>query len=104
MAENETNARRAAVLRVYGSALLISDGDPGDLGDVLWCQVYADALEAGKPIEQSDRLIPLVEAIARAMPAATPQAPLIVEWLAELRQAKASRTPATATPEGERHE
>lgn len=98
---SETNTRRAAVLRVYESSLLIGDGE---LRDALWCQVYAGALEKGEPIVDTGHLIPLVEAIARAMPAATPQAPLIVEWLAELRQAKASRTPATATPEGERHE
>lgn len=103
MTENETNTRRAAVLRVYASALLNGDGSPGslgDIGDVLWCQVYADSIEQGEPIENPGEIIPIVEGIARAMPSSVA---LIDDWLAELRQAQASQTPATADRDGGRH-
>ncbi len=97
MTEDERNTRRAAVLRVYAQSLL--DGD-GDLGDVLDCQIYADSIEQGEPIEDPGELIPIVEGIARALPSSVA---LIDDWLAELRQAQAKRTPATADRAGGWH-
>ena len=97
MTENETNTRRAAVLRVYAQSLL--DGD-GELSDVLDCQIYADSIEEGDAVKDAGKLISIVQAIARAMPSGVA---LIDDWLAELRQAQAKRTPATADRAGGWH-
>lgn len=81
---SETNARRAAVLRVYAKSRRLHDR--------LLLEVIADDVAINAPVSPRE-LLPWVEGIARSMPGSA----LVDVWLGELQKRIAEPEPPPLT-------
>lgn len=86
---SETNARRAAVLRVYAKSRRLHDR--------LLLEVIADDVANNAPVSPRE-LLPWVEGIARSMPGSA----LVDVWLGELQKRIAEPEPPPLTEDPDR--